>query len=180
MRRRRWNPPPGQPSLFEAVPPAERERDCPGLFPRPPRLDELKRFAAPRNDDEALFNLQYAYFAATPGRRRDAALAALYLRLVVVAVKMVRHEVRSKSLRFTPEMVREKAEDAAAYFVEAYRMDEDFYLARSYTGYLYKRVRHEMYEDAEKERALYSASVDELAEVSADGFTGGGGILLRL
>lgn len=118
----------------------------------------LPRFQDPKNDDERLLNLQSEF------RRegKESALSEMLRLAFPVAMKCIRREARKngkvRALDY-PAMV-DKATDAVSYILAAFSDFPDFVIAKSFTAYIYLRVKKELY---------YHKKSDELVEfVDAD------------
>ena len=75
------------------------------------------------------------------------ALADMYRLGVKVALKMINKlSVSNRHLQSLARMERsEKAHSASSYIIEQYLKRPTFYIKKSYTAYLYKRVQYELF-----------------------------------
>lgn len=103
----------------------------------------LPRFDAPKCDNERLLNLQYAY-------RMDGdegALGEMYALGKKIALKYI--SAKSSGNRHVAELgaeeKEEKAHNAITYIIARYLRVSDFWIAESFTSYLYLRVQHELF-----------------------------------
>ena len=100
------------------------------------------RPAYPPGDNGILLRLQDEYLAGD-----SSALSGMY----GLACKVCRKYINAKSegnshiAALTREEREEKAHNAAAYLVSRYLEDKGFRIRKSFTGYLYLRVLHELY-----------------------------------
>ena len=103
----------------------------------------LPHFAVPKDDNECLLEYQYQY--KINGKRQ--ALADMYRLGVRVALKMINKFAGSnRHLQSLARMERsEKAHSASSYIIEQYLKRPTFYIKKSYTAYLYKRVQYELF-----------------------------------
>ncbi len=103
----------------------------------------LPRFDEPRNDNERLLNFQYAW--KTGGDKR--ALDGMYSLGRTVALKYINAKARGN--RRVAELgageKAEKAHNAITYMIARYLEVDDFWIANSFTSYLYLRVQHELF-----------------------------------
>lgn len=93
-------------------------------------------------DNDQLLQLQANY------KNGDgAALSAMYAKLVEIAYKTI--NARSNSNEAISNMTaaerKQKAHDAATYIIEQYLKRPAFEITESMTGYLYQRIRFELY-----------------------------------
>ena len=113
--------------------PKEAEKTKPAL----PHYDQ------PQNDNERLLNYQWAY----KENGDNSALNAMYALGYTIAMKYI--SAKAKKNRHIAELCRsskeEKAHNAITYIIARYLRDKDFVIIRSFTGYLYLRIQHELY-----------------------------------
>lgn len=113
--------------------PKEAEKPKPAL----PHYDQ------PQNDNERLLNYQWAY----KENGDNSALNAMYALGYTIAMKYI--SAKAKKNRHIAELCRsdreEKAHNAITYIIARYLRDKDFVIIRSFTGYLYLRIQHELY-----------------------------------
>ena len=140
------------------MPPVQLEFD----FGGGKKVCDLPRFDAPKNDNERLLNMQYAY--KVDGDRN--ALNDMYrvglkvsLRYIAAIAKKNRH-VRALC-RSDKE---EKAHNAIAYIIARLLKVEDFAVQKSFTAYLYLRIQYELF---------YQRKVDKIVDfVDWDSYRG--------
>ena len=84
------------------------------------------------------------------------ALADMYRLGVKVALKMINKLSNSnRHLQSLARMERsEKAHSASSYIIEQYLKRPTFYIKKSYTAYLYKRVQYELFYHREIDAAI--------------------------
>ena len=113
--------------------PKEAEKTKPAL----PHYDQ------PQNDNERLLNYQWAY----KENGDNSALNAMYALGYTIAMKYI--SAKAKKNRHIAELCRsdreEKAHNAITYIIARYLRDKDFVIIRSFTGYIYLRIQHELY-----------------------------------
>ena len=113
--------------------PKEAEKPKPAL----PHYDQ------PQNDNERLLNYQWAY----KENGDNSALNAMYALGYTIAMKYI--SAKAKKNRHIAELCRsdkeEKAHNAITYIIARYLRDKDFVVIRSFTGYIYLRIQHELY-----------------------------------
>ena len=118
---------------FGELPNEEAEKPKPAL----PHYDQ------PQNDNERLLNYQWAY----KENGDNSALNAMYALGYTIAMKYI--SAKAKKNRHIAELCRsdkeEKAHNAITYIIARYLRDKDFVIIRSFTGYLYLRIQHELY-----------------------------------
>lgn len=75
------------------------------------------------------------------------ALSDMYRLGVKVALKMINKFAGSNKIlqRLGHIQRREKAHNASSYIIEQYLKRPTFYIKKSYTAYLYKRVQYELF-----------------------------------
>lgn len=94
------------------------------------------------SDNQQLFNLQSRL------KNGDAqAMAEMYEKLVTVAYKIINSRSRgnAKIKALSADERKQKAHDAATYIIEQYLKRPDFTITNSITGYLYTRIKWELY-----------------------------------
>lgn len=102
----------------------------------------LPHYDQPQNDNERLLNYQWKF------KNGDkSALNAMYALGYTIAMKYI--SAKAKKERHIAELCRsdkeEKAHNAITYIIARYLRDKDFVIIRSFTGYLYLRIQHELY-----------------------------------
>lgn len=103
----------------------------------------LPHFSTPTNDNECLLEFQYQYRA----EGKTEALNNIYMLGKEVCLKLINKEVKTnKKLKLlSVEEREEKAHNAASYVVCQITKDREWFIKSSFTGYLYLRVKHELY-----------------------------------
>ncbi len=123
----------------------------------------LPYFNDPKNDNERLLNWQKEY---REGDRK--ALDRMYLLGRQIARKYISVVAKRyppvKRLSEDDKMM--KAHNAITYMIERYVKVQDFFIKKSFTSYLYKRVQHELF---------YRRKVDGIVDfVNWEDFLNGG------
>ena len=105
-------------------------------------VSALPYYDSPENDEQLLFNYQYQFKNGDP-----QALAKMYDKLYVVAYKTINNRTRQNRhiAALSVDDRRQKAHDAATYIIEQYLKRPAFVIYDSITGYLYLRIRWELY-----------------------------------
>lgn len=103
----------------------------------------LPHFENPQNDNERLLNYQYDFLV----NHKELALNGLFTLGLVIARKYINKEAQKNShiKRLSWDEKEDKAAAAIAYFLSMYKRYSNFYVERSFTGYLYLRVKFELY-----------------------------------
>ena len=114
---------------------------------------DLPHFENPTTDNDCLFELQYQYRV----NGNQQALTQIYLMCEKIAGKFISKETRVnrhiKHLSVEERTI--KAADAAIYIVQSYLKKPKWAIYKSFTGYIYKRVQHELY---------YKRKVDDIVD----------------
>lgn len=120
--------------------------------PIPKAEKKLPHFDNPMNDNQRLMEYQYQYRHGRP-----QALAEIFRLSYEICYKMINKETnRNRHIKDLSERQREeKASDAASYIIEMYLKESDWCITKSFIGYLYLRVQHELY---------YHRKVDEIVD----------------
>ena len=107
-----------------------------------PKL-HLLHFAKPKCDNERLLNFQWEF--RVHGRKDS--LDRMYLHGRTVALKFINVKANGNRhlTKLSMEEREEKAHNAITYIIARYMQDEDFYIEKSFTAYLYLRVLHELF-----------------------------------
>ena len=112
--------------------PKEAEKTKPAL----PHYDQ------PQNDNERLLNYQWEYKNGDQN-----ALNSMYTLGYKIALKYI--STKAQKNRHIAELCRsdkeERAHNAITYIIARYLRDKDFVIIRSFTGYIYLRIQHELY-----------------------------------
>lgn len=116
----------------------------------------------PESDDQELFNLQSRL------KNGDAqAMAEMYEKLVTIAYKTINSRSRSnaKIKALSADERKQKAHDAATYIIEQYLKRPAFEIRNSITGYLYTRIKWELFgKDHQNKRDQMVVYTDKLPE----------------
>ena len=116
----------------------------------------------PESDDQQLFNLQSRL------KNGDAqAMAEMYEKLVTIAYKTINNRSNSnaKIKALSADERKQKAHDAATYIIEQYLKRPAFEITNSITGYLYTRIKWELYgKDHQNKRDQMVVYTDKLPE----------------
>ena len=117
-----------------------------------PELD-LPHYLTPKNDNERLLNYQYAY--CVNGDKK--ALDEMYRLGKLIAYKYINsYAAEFKSVRALPPDVRqEKAHNAITYIIARYYKVNGWAIKKSFTAYIYLRVKHEL---------MYKRKVDDIVD----------------
>ena len=103
----------------------------------------LPHFDNPKCDNERLLNYQWAY----KENGDQNALNSMYTLGYKIALKYISNKAQKN--RHIAELCRsdreEKAHNAITYIIARYLREKDFVIIRSFTGYIYLRIQHELY-----------------------------------
>lgn len=114
------------------------------------------------SDEQQLFNLQSRL------KNGDAqAMAEMYEKLVTIAYKTINNRSNSnaKIKALSADERKQKAHDAATYLIEQYLKRPAFVITNSITGYLYTRIKWELYgKDHQNKRDQMVVYTDKLPE----------------
>ena len=114
------------------------------------------------SDEKQLFNLQSKL------KNGDAqAMAEMYEKLVTIAYKTINDQSNSnaKIKALSADERKQKAHDAATYIIEQYLKRPTFEITNSITGYLYTRIKWELYgKDHQYKRDQMVVYTDKLPE----------------
>lgn len=122
----------------------------------------LPYYPDPQSDDQRLFNMQKEYKDGAP-----QALAAMYKLLYEVAYKTInnRSATNQHIAALSADERQQKAHDAATYIIEQYCKRPAFVITDSITGYLYLRIRWELYgKNRQYKRDQMLVYMDELPQ----------------
>lgn len=119
----------------------------------------IPHFAKPKNDNERFLNLQYDFLN---GNRK--ALAKMYTLGCKVALKFIRTIAKSNRhvAELSEEIKREKAHNAITYIISMYLKNKEYVMQKSFTGYLYLRVKHELFYQRKVDRIVDFVDLDNL------------------
>jgi len=117
-----------------------------------PELD-LPHYLSPKTNNERLLNYQYAF--KVNGDKR--ALDEMYRLGKEIAYKYVNvYAAENKNVRrLSPEARQEKAHNAITYIVARYFKVNGWAIKKSFTAYIYLRVKHELF---------YKRKVDDIVD----------------
>ena len=114
------------------------------------------------SDEQQLFILQSRL------KNGDAqAMAEMYEKLVTIAYKVINNHSNSnaKIKALSADERKQKAHDAATYIIEQYLKRPAFEITNSITGYLYTRIKWELYgKDHQNKRDQMVVYTDKLPE----------------
>ena len=114
------------------------------------------------SDEQPLFILQSRL------KNGDAqAMAEMYEKLVTIAYKVINNHSNSnaKIKALSADERQQKAHDAATYIIEQYLKRPAFEITNSITGYLYTRIKWELYgKDHQNKRDQMVVYTDKLPE----------------
>ena len=120
-------------------------------------------FAEPRNDNERLLNAQAGL---KDGGAKEWSL--FYQLAMKVAMSYIAAIARANShiANLTQSERYEKAHDAVVYLCEGYLSDDSFCIQRSITGYLWLRVRAELFNRSKADKIVDYVDISKLAELA--------------
>ena len=114
------------------------------------------------SDEQQLFSLQSRF------KNGDAqAMAEMYEKLVTIAYKTINSQScnNAKIKALSADERKQKAHDAATYIIEQYLKRPAFVITKSITGYLYTRIKWELFgEDHQNKRDQMVVYTDKLPE----------------
>lgn len=119
-------------------------------------------FERPVSDDQQLFNFQFEF-----KKGNAQALAGMYKKLYEVAYKILNNRSRTNGriAALSATERQQKAHDAATYIIEQYLKRPDFEITNSITGYLYTRIKWELFgKDHQYKRDQMVVYTDKLPE----------------
>lgn len=119
-------------------------------------------FERPVSDDQQLFNFQFEF-----KKGNAQALAGMYKKLYEVAYKIINNRSRTNGriAALSADERKQKAHDAATYIIEQYLERPAFEITNSITGYLYTRIKWELYgKDHQYKRDQMVVYTDKLPE----------------
>jgi hypothetical protein len=127
-----------------------------------PPTRPLPYYPAPKNDNEKLLNWQYEYRI----KGDEKALNKMYRLGEIIALRYIttvakKHKAVAKLAQCDKE---EKAHNAITYIIARYLRVKDFAITESFTGYLFLRIKHELF---------YQRKVDKIVDfVDWDSYRG--------
>ena len=104
---------------------------------------DIPYYSEAQTDNQRFLNMQKRYVIDNDVK----ALSDMYRLGVKVALKMINKFAGSNKIlqRLRHIQRREKAHNASSYIIEQYLKRPTFYIKKSYTAYLYKRVQYELF-----------------------------------
>ena len=118
-----------------------------------PKIDlaSIPHYDAPQDDNEQLLEYQYQYKV----EGKENALSKMYELGYSVCLRYINTEGQQnwKVKLLSRDDKAEKAHNAITYIIARYKRVPAFFIAKSFTAYLFLRVRHELY---------YTRKVDKL------------------
>ena len=128
---------------------------------------ELAHYDNPKNDNERLLNYQYEF------KKGDmTALGKMYELSIEVCLALIgkigQKNSHVKNLSWEEKM--NKAHDAATYLPARYLKKKQFFIKKSFTGYLYLRVLGEVYKGTKRkvDKIVDFVDLDEFFKESED------------
>lgn len=124
-------------------------------------------YPKPKNEQEKLFNAQYAYLV----EKNKKALEAVYVNVLVIAQKLTTNLKRknSKIASYSPLDLEAKAADTASFFVEKYLTDTAFYIKKNFVSFIYLHLIHEYFYQTslkvEYEETAYFDTADKCTSI---------------
>lgn len=119
----------------------------------------ILHFDKPRNDNERLLNLQFDFYNGDKN-----ALTKMYTLGQKVALKFIQTIAKNNGhvARLSEEIKREKAHNAITYIISQYLKKDGYAIRKSFTGYLYLRVKHELFYQRKVDRIVEFVDLDNL------------------
>ena len=116
-------------------------------------------FVAPRNDNESLLEFQYQYRV----NGKQSALDNIYVLGKEICAKYINTEAKGKRKikNLSAEEKEEKAHNAVCYVIGQLLRSSDWYISTSFTGYLYLRVKHELYYHRKVDKIVDFVNLDD-------------------
>ena len=112
-------------------------------FDELPPTRPLPYYPAPKNDNEKLLNWQYEYRI----KGDEKALSKMYRLGEIIALRYI--NTVAKKNKAVAKMAQcdkeEKAHNAIVYIIARYLRVKDFAITNSFTGYLFLRIKHELF-----------------------------------
>lgn len=129
--------------------PVQLEFDFDELPPTRP----LPYYSAPKNDNEKLLNWQYEYRI----KGDEKALNKMYRLGEIIALRYINTVAKkNKAVAKLAQCDKEeKAHNAITYIIARYLRVKDFAITESFTGYLFLRIKHELF---------YQRKVDKIVD----------------
>ena len=122
-------------------------------FDELPPTRPLPYYPAPKNDNEKLLNWQYEYRI----KGDEKALNKMYRLGEIIALRYINTvEKKNKAVAKLAQCDKEeKAHNAITYIIARYLRVKDFAITESFTGYLFLRIKHELF---------YQRKVDKIVD----------------
>lgn len=119
----------------------------------------LLHFEKPKNDNERFLNFQYEFLNGNKN-----ALAEMYTLGCKVALKFINAIAKSNRhvAELSEEIKEEKAHNAITYIISLYLRNKGYTMRKSFTGYLYLRVRYELFYQREVDKIVDFVDLDNL------------------
>ena len=112
-------------------------------FDELPPTRPLPYYPEPKNDNEKLLNWQYEYRI----KGDEKALNKMYRLGEIIALRYI--NTVAKKNKAVAKMAQcdkeEKAHNAIVYIIARYLRVKDFAITNSFTGYLFLRIKHELF-----------------------------------
>lgn len=101
----------------------------------------LPHYPEPKSDNQRLLNYQYEYKI----KGDTAALEGMYNLGCKIAGRFINAEAEARGFYLCASDREEKARNAITYIIARYLRVKDFAITKSFTGYLFLRIKHELY-----------------------------------
>ena len=122
-------------------------------FDELPPTRPLPYYPAPKNDNEKLLNWQYEYRI----KGDEKALNKMYRLGEIIALRYINTVAKKNKAvaKLAQSDKEEKAHNAITYIIARYLRVKDFAITESFTGYLFLRIKHELF---------YQRKVDKIVD----------------
>ena len=122
-------------------------------FDELPPTRPLPYYPAPKNDNEKLLNWQYEYRI----KGDEKALNKMYRLGEIIALRYINTVAKKNKAvaKLAQSDKAEKAHNAITYIIARYLRVKDFAITESFTGYLFLRIKHELF---------YQRKVDKIVD----------------
>lgn len=122
-------------------------------FDELPPTRPLPYYPAPKNDNEKLLNWQYEYRI----KGDENALNKMYRLGEIIALRYINTVAKKNKAvaKLSHSDKKEKAHNAITYIIARYLRVKDFAITESFTGYLFLRIKHELF---------YQRKVDKIVD----------------
>ena len=113
----------------------------------------LPHYDQPQNDNEKLLNWQYEYRI----KGDENALNKMYRLGEIIALRYINTVAKKNKAvaKLAQSDKEEKAHNAITYIIARYLRVKDFAITESFTGYLFLRIKHELF---------YQRKVDKIVD----------------